>query len=201
MAFGADALLHHLVLSNGDIFDFFVQSTEREPTSEPILVLGSRSEEFEHRLNACNRVPPVEMHTVDAETVRQLLVSFWIGSHKHRKVLYRNLDLMAPQGITRERNILLRLWYIEASGHDCGDMAWQTIHSLTSVVRTIEQMIGPQALAIVGLPMRNRQELRAVIEHNREIVAQLGRRLAQKYAFAYPEALEATVLQGWQAAL
>lgn len=35
----------------------------------------------------------------------------------------------------------------------------------------------------------------------RQTVSQLGRRLAQRYDFAYPSALEATALQGWQAFL
>ncbi len=38
LQFGNEALLHHLVLSNGVIFDFFVQSTTRRPTQEPLLI-------------------------------------------------------------------------------------------------------------------------------------------------------------------
>src|SRR5206468_8137341 len=49
LQFGDEALLHHLVLSNGVIFDFFVQSTIRRPTQEPLLILGCRSEAFERR--------------------------------------------------------------------------------------------------------------------------------------------------------
>ena len=99
MPFGDDAILHHLILSNGEIFDFFVQSTARQPTPEPLLVLGSRSAEFERVLAEQNSVPPLEMQAVSAETVRQLLVTFWMNSHKHRKVLYRGLDLMATIGV------------------------------------------------------------------------------------------------------
>ncbi|TMD70244.1 MAG: hypothetical protein E6I91_00355 [Chloroflexi bacterium] len=199
--FGDDALLHHLVLSNGEIFDFLVQSTTRLPTQEPLLILGCRSKDFERLLIRENCVPQVERQAVSGEVVQDLLVSFWINSHKHRKVLDRGLDLMATLGLHVEQGMLLRLWYIEASGWDCDDVRRQTIHSLTEIVRTIEQVLGPQALALIGASMRDRQELYQAIERNRQTVSQLGRRLAQHYGFAYPSALEATVLQGWQAFL
>src|SRR5260370_4098613 len=44
LAFGQEAFLHHLLLANGEIFDFFVQSSAKEPTPEPRLVLGCRDE-------------------------------------------------------------------------------------------------------------------------------------------------------------
>ncbi len=201
LQFGNEALLHHLVLSNGVIFDFIVQSTTRRPTQEPLLILGCRSEEFERLLAGRNSVPHVERQTVRGEMLHEFLVSFWINSHKHRKVLFRGLDLMATQGLHVEQSILIRLWYMEASGQDCGDVRQQTIHSFTEVVRIIDQAVGPQALALLGAPMRDRQELYQTIERHRQAVSHLGRRLAQRYGAEYPAALEATVLQGWQAFL
>ena len=199
MQFGDDAVLHHLVLANGEIFDFFVQSATRLPTREPLLILGCRSDEFERMLTGQNSIPPMERQAVDGEVVRELLVSFWINSHKHRKVLHRGLDLMASLGLHIEQSLLLRLWYIDVSGQDCGDVRRQTIHSLTEVVQAIEQAMGPQALALLGVPMRDRQELYQAIEGNRQGVLQhLGRRLAQRYGFEYPAALEETVLRGWE---
>jgi hypothetical protein len=200
-SFGDDACLHHLVLSNGEIFDFFVQSTIRRPTQEPLIVLGCRSDEFAQMLAEQNSVPPLKRQAVKREVVRDLLVSFWINSHKHRKVLYRGLDLLATLGLRIEQSLLLRLWYIEASGQDCGDVRDGTIHSLTEIVLTLDHALGPQALALVGTPMGNRQEIYQAIEHNRQSVSHLGRRLAQSYDFDYPAVLEATVLQGWQAFL
>jgi len=50
----------------------------------------------------------------------------------------------------------------------------------------------PKALALIGAPMRDRQELcQAVSQH-------LGRRLAGRYGFDYPAALEEAVLRGWE---
>jgi hypothetical protein len=199
LSFGTDAVLHHLVLANGEILDFFVQTTTRTPTQEPLLVLGCRDAAFARVLAAQNGVPGIEMQPVNGEAVRELLVSFWISSHKHRKVLARGLDLMAPLGLQHEQSKLLRLWYIEASGMDCGDMRRQTIHSLTQVIRTIEQARGASALEVIGAPARNRQELIQTIEANRQVVSSsLGPCLAERYGFAYPAALEATTRQGWQ---
>lgn len=201
LAFGDEALLHHLVLANGEIFDFFVQSVAQEPTPEPRLVLGCRDKHFAQLLAAETRPEPFTTQAIQPAEIQRMLVDFWISTHKHRKVLHRDLDLLVTFGINVERNLLLRLWYIEASGTDCGDMRRQTIHSLTSIIRALQHATGGQALEVAGMPTRNRQELYLAIERDRESAAQLGRRLAQKYRFAYPAQLEATVLQGWQAFL
>lgn len=198
LQFGDDAFLHHLVLSNGEILDFFAQSTGRTPTAEPLLVLYCRDPAFAQLLAERNTVPQIQMQTVNKEALQQLFTGFWINTHKHRKVLHRGLDLMVTQGIHLERQTLLRLWYIQASGEDCGDMMRQTIHSLTAIVRTLEQAMGSQALELVGAPIRNRQELIQAIEHNRTAFSQVGQQLAQQYEATYPSALEATALQGWQ---
>jgi len=63
----------------------------------------------------------------------------------------------------------------------------------------IERAMGPQALALLGTPTSDRQELCQAIERNRQAVSQrLGRCMAQQYGFDYPAALEETVLRGWE---
>lgn len=198
LRFGANVLLSHLVLLDGVIVDFLVQSTARRPTQEPLLILGCRSEEFEQLLNEQNSIPAVNRQAMDSKTLAELLVSFWINSQKHRKVLFRGLDLMVTQGLHIEQEVLIRLWYLEASGQDCGEVRQQTIHSLTQVVHTIDRFVGAQALNQVGAPMRDRQEIIQTVERHRQIISQLGRHLAQRYGAEYPAALEATVLESWQ---
>src|SRR5215469_6983506 len=73
--FGNDALLHHLVLGNAEIFDFFVQSTSRRPTEEPLLILGCRSEEFARQLNASNVVLEVDRKEASSDLVHDLLLN------------------------------------------------------------------------------------------------------------------------------
>ena len=185
LSFGKDSLLHHLVLSNGEIFDFFVQSCAQEPTPEPRLILGCRDEQLAQALSTRSHVSRGQSTKQEAQaaSVQDLLIAFWINTHKHRKVLHRGLDLMVNFGIDTEKSLLLRLWYIELSGEDCGDLRRQTIHSLTRIIRTLEQTMGDEARAVVGGPMRDRQEISRAIERNREAIARLGRSLAQKYDF------------------
>ena len=201
LSFGTDTLLHHLVLSNGEIFDFFVQSTAQEPTPEPRLILGCRDEDFAHILANENQMLLDKEQEMQAANVQKLLIAFWTNTHKHRKVLHRGLDLMVNFGIDVEKGLLLRLWYIEISGEDCGELRRQSIHGLTRTIRTLEKAVGDEARAVIGQPMRDRQEIYHAIESHREAVARIGRRLAQKYGFTYPEQLETTARQGWQAFL
>ena len=134
-----------------------------------------------------------------SEAVRDLVVNFWVNSHKHRKVLHRNLDLMFPAAAYTDWNILMRLWYIEATGYNTNPSHFTGIHGLTELVRAVEETQGAEALALCGMPTRNRDEIYGVIERHREIVAQLGRRLADRYGFEYPAALEEVTRRDWSA--
>jgi predicted nucleotidyltransferase len=200
LVFGEQAFLHHLVLANGEIIDFFVLSTRQKLTPEPRLILGCRDEDFAQLLVANQRVARVEQPLAEVEpaTIQDVLTSFWINTHKHCKVLHRNLDLLVNFGFDVEKALLVRLWYIEVSGKDCGDVRQGTIHTLTSIMRTLEQAVGDEARSVMGAPMRTRAEIGQAIEGNRKIVSRIGRHLAQKYGFVYPDDLEATVLQSWQ---
>jgi hypothetical protein len=199
LAFGEQAFLHHLVITNGEIIDFFVQSTQQRLTPELRLILGCRDEDFAHLLVANQQRARVEAAAeVEPATVQHVLTAFWINTHKHRKVLHRNLDLMVTFGFDVEKALLVRLWYMEASGKDCGDVRQGTIHTLTSIIRTLEQATRGEVRSIIGVPMRTRAEIYHAVESNRNVISDIGRRLAQKYGFVYPTDLEATVLQGWQ---
>ncbi|HLI69808.1 MAG TPA: hypothetical protein VKV19_08625 [Ktedonobacteraceae bacterium] len=196
---GEQASLHHLVLANGEVVDFFVQCTERKLISEPRLILGCRDKNFAPLLAANQRLERVEALTeVEATTVQEALTAFWINTHKHRKVLHRNLDLLVTFGFGVEKMLLVRLWYIEVSGKDCGDVRQGSIHTLTNVMCALEQAAGDEVRAVIGAPMRTRAEIYRALENNREAVSRIGRHLAQKYNFVYPSDLEATVRQGWQ---
>lgn len=199
LRFGDDAILHHLVLANGDIFDFLAQTTTRTPTAEPLLVLGCRDADFARALAAADHEPPADGVPATPEAVRQLVVDFWINTHKHRKVLHRGLDLMIPAGLHGERMLIMELWYLRATGELPGPRQRQTIHGLTSFVRAVDTAGGTEALALLGAPLRDRGEMAAAIAHHRVVVAELGRQLAMRYGFAYPAALEEMVAREWRA--
>lgn len=196
--FGARAFLHHLVLASGDIYDVWVQSVEAPVQDEFVLTLGCRNENFEAKLREpeCNPLPAPQ--PADAATVQSLLEYFWLNTHKHRKVLHRGLHLLALTGIHNERQLLLRLWYIQATGNDCGEMRTQTIHGLTHLMQTVEQARGAQALEVLGASLASRADIERAIEQVRDEVTQAGRILAQTLHFAYPEAIEQTARRGWQ---
>lgn len=191
---GDDAFIHHTMLSNGDILDFLLQGGDREPGEEPILILGCRDEKFGAKLASSDRILDMESAPATPEAIRELLVAFWINSHKHCKVLSRDLDLMFPANTAANWSMLMRLWFIAATGKDAGPHYFGGIHGFTELVRAVNQ---PDALAICGMPIRNREEICATIERQRDEAARVGRILAERYAFVYPTELEETVRRTW----
>lgn len=198
LPFGEHALLHHLVLASGDIYDVWVQSTAEAVHDEFILTLACRDENFAANLRAPQCEPVPAPQPANGETVRLLLESFWINTHKHRKVLYRGLHLLALTGLHNERQILLRLWYIQATSMDCGEMRTQTIHGLTHLMQTVEQACGGEALEVLGASLTSRNDICRAIEQLRDQTTQTGKLLAQTLKFSYPEAIERTARRGWQ---
>jgi hypothetical protein len=196
---GADSLLHHLVLANGDILDLLIQSAAVAPDIEPALVLGCRDEAFTHLLATSSHAPEPENMPVTGAQVRDLIVALWVNSHKHRKVLHRQLDLMFPAATYFNWQTLMRLWYIAATGHDAGPHYFTGIHGLTELVRAVEAAHGSEPLALCGAPTRTREEICAAIERYQDTFSQLGRELAERYGFAYPEELEAVTRRDWRA--
>jgi hypothetical protein len=202
LRFGPGSFLHHLILANGDILDFLVQSTDAAPVAERVRILGCRDDVFAAKLAKTDQdapATPAAATPVRPEAVRELLVAFWINSHKHRKVLHRDLDLMFPAGAFANFTMLMRLWYIEATGEDTLPLHFSGIHGLTALVRAVEGCVDGDPLALLGAPTRNRGEIEAEIEAARGVVARIGRRLAARHGFEYPEALEAMVLREWAA--
>ena len=200
---GEDAFLHHLILPNGDILDLLVQSDEDAPGDEPVLVLGRRSAAFAERLAASNSAPspasPTAGESVTGEAVRDLVVAFWVNSHKHRKVLHRGLDLMFPAASYANWQMLMRMWYISATGRDTTPMHFSGIHGLTELVKAVESANGTLPLELCGAPTRTRAEICAAIERYQDTISQLGRRLAEQFGFEYPAALEDVVRRDWRA--
>src|SRR5262249_52902115 len=120
------SFLHHVVLANGDILDLLIQSAAVVPAVEPTLVLGCRDEAFADLLGASSHLS--EPEPVPGALVRCLIVELWVNSHKHRKVLYRQLDIMFPAATYFNWQMLMRLWYVAATGHDVSRERFTGIH-------------------------------------------------------------------------
>lgn len=196
LEFSEDSTLHHMLLRNGQIYDLLVQSTSRPPTSERRLVLACRDEQFGDTLS----------HGVDPETtfkaavplaVRHIIEGYWLGLLKHKKVVERDLGIVAWEGEHRLRCSLLQLYHVLATGHDCGDPLRMTIHSMSPAVRNIQAEIGPPALAMLGKPARTVEELvDSAMQIARE-VARIGRLLSASLDFDYPAEAERVVAAAW----
>jgi len=193
---GEGALIHHLILQNGDILDLLVQATARSPVPERVVLLGCRDADFARALAGAGPAP--EPHApATPEAARELVVAFWVNSHKHRKVLHRGLDLMIPSGLYHSWMMLMRMWFALATGEEAGPHHFAGIHGLTALVRAVERVADAEALALFGAPARTRAEIYAAIERHQEAAARAGRALAERLGFAYPEALERTVRDQW----
>lgn len=191
--FGRGGFLHHLVLADGTLFDLFVCDNDATRVEPEALVVFSRDD---GKLpTPGNPHPP--LGSPDSAAVRQLLADYWMTSHKHRKPIARGMASMCAFGMHHERLALLRLWSIRHDGRDM--TARPTIHAMTPACRSIEQHIGPDAMRLLGMPLRDRSELIEAVEATRDEVGAVGRELAQTLAFAYPDELEAVVRRAWRA--
>ena len=189
LRFAEDAVLHHLLLDDGQIYDLWVQTAAREPSREARLMLGCRDEALASKL-AGGEDPSVRFEPADPEEIKQVIGGFWMTLRKHRKVLARGLTLIAWEGEHRIRQDLLRLWHVEATGRDCGPMSTMTIHSLTPMVRTVEAAHDSQALKALGRSSETEVEFGEATERLRAEGARVGRLLAGRLGFEYPAAAE-----------
>ena len=188
---------YHIALENGLIVDLLIQGTDYAPAEDYTLTLACRNDAF-GALLAQAHLPFIEELAANPEAIRQVVVDFWIGSHKHAKVIGRGLDPIALFGLGLEYAPLMRLWYVAATGRDLGTQR-ATIHTLTQTTRVVEAgPDAPQMLRVLGAPRQTKAERRRAIELSRDEVARVGRALAARLGFAYPEALEVTVRTAWQ---
>ena len=193
-----EGILLHLLLDTGEMYDLGIQAVQQVAPCESTVVLGCRDPELAAKLaESPDNSTESRCKEPDPALIRQVIVEFWLNSHKHRKVLHRGLDPMVIVGLHTERTILVRLWAIDSTGQDYGATR-PTIHSLTPQVRSVQDTV-QNPLGILGGPGRSREELMAMITRNRDEVSLVGRALAVRYTFDYPENVEATVRDGWRA--
>lgn len=197
ISFGTDAVLHHTLLTDGQIYDLFLQTTEREPGTEARLVLACRDAIFGAKL-ADGVDPPVHFTPADPEMIYRLLVSFWMGQVKHIRILSRGLVMGAWFGENLMRQDMVRLWFIRATGKDGGPINRMTIHLLTPVMTAVRAYYGEEALNLIGQPTRTSEELTASTKRLQDEVAQIGRELAAQGGFDYPEKAEETARRAWE---
>jgi hypothetical protein len=196
MRFGEQALLHHLVLEDGTIVDFYVQDTTRQNPEPKLVILASRSAEFRAMLEGFASPAAVLVREIDGAVIRQFLVDYWITTHKQMKALGRKYDHFPFVGLYIERMALLRAWYMQAVGKDIDSRV--TLHMLGALHKGLDGKLTEQQHNILGLPSRTPEETVTVIEAIRAEMARVGRWLADRHGFAYPHELEDVVRRIWK---
>lgn len=195
MKFGEHALLHHLVLADGTILDFFVQDTEHQNFEPKIVVLACRDTKFGKKLEEFSRPAAKLVNEIDGAELRQFFVDYWIVTHKELKALARQYDLSPFVGLYWERLALLRAYYIQATGKNISSHA--TLHMLAALHKGLEDKMTERQKDILGLPSRTPQETIIAVEAIRGEMARIGRHLSNHYAFSYPHELEDVVQSAW----
>jgi hypothetical protein len=196
LPFGEHALLHHLLLSDGTLVDFYVQDTHAYNPEPQIVVLACRNNEFRTLLDGFIAPPAAMVQDLNPQTVRQFLVDYWIATHKQIKALARNYQYSAFVGLYVERIALLRAYYMQVVGKEISPHP--SLHMLGTLHRDIASELSAQQREILGLPTRTAHETMLAIEAVRKEMSQIGRSLAETCGFIYPSELEAVVWQFWQ---
>jgi predicted nucleotidyltransferase len=194
---GDESVRHHLMLAGGEIVDIAVIPASREKPETSIVVLGCRDEKFAPKLDTFIRPTAPEHRPAQGDVIKQVICDFGLNTHKHRKVLNRGIALLALVGLSHERMLLTRLWYASITGLDAGDRR-ATIFELSHLCRTVQDAVGEKAMQVMGPPLGRRELIIAHIEQLRNEVSDVGRELAARLNFEYPEELEATVRRGWE---
>jgi len=195
MRFGEQALLHHLVLEDGTIVDFYVQDTTSQNPEPKLVILACRNAEFRATLEGFARPAAVLVREIDGAVVRQFFVDYWITTHKEMKALSRKYDHSPFVGLYFERMALLRAWYMQAVGKDIDSRV--TLHMLGTLHKGLDGKLTAQQHNILGLPSRTPEETVTVIDAIRAEMACVGRWLADRHEFAYPHELEDVVRRIW----
>lgn len=197
LRFGVHSVLFHTLLNDGEIYDLHVLRSDQPPPDERRRLIACRDDNFAAQLDG-GADPDIYAVPATPAAVENALTMFWMTVHKQQKVLHRGMPLMAWQGQNLLRQELVRLWYMLATGNDCGPVSRLTIHTLTPVIQAVQQAQGTGALTAVGRPLRTTAEIYADINVLCDAVATVGRALAQQLDFAYPEPLETAVRQSWR---
>ena len=100
-------VLHHRVLSNGDMVDCCVQNTDHELLTEPMIALGYRDGAFDEQVVESPQNNDADFLLSDRGTGRKLITDIWLNLHKHCKVLHRDLDRVCRTGLHFVRSVLM----------------------------------------------------------------------------------------------
>ena len=195
-----EATLHHLLIENAEMYDFWVQPPTRALHSEPKLILGCRDAMLSKRLAEPSSEPRLEFDEVDPIAIRGVLEMYWSNHVKTEKVIYRDLALLSRDGMYLFTGILMRLKFILATGKDCGSVTIppMTIHTATPILKILRNRYGNSMLAGMLPDTYSQKEAVAAVDALDAAIADAGRLVAERFHFDYPVELERVVLKSWE---
>ena len=196
LRFGEQALLHHLLLTDGTIVDFFVQDRTYHHPEPSLVILACRDPQLRATLEGYVQPASALTRDLEPESVRRLIVEYWIATHKQMKALARKYDQSAFVGLYVERMALLRAWYMQVVGKDIDARA--TLHLLGLLHQGLDGRLTQEQRDLVGLPSRTPEETVAAIEAVRAEMSRVGRALANRHGIAYPDEIERVVQDSWR---
>ena len=98
-----------------------------------------------------------------------LVETFWMMSLKHRKSLWRGQEGILTYGLHHDHRYLLRAWALHDTGTDPGEHIF-TIYALRKLY---DQHIDAARLELLGLPLRNRDEIVHAVQAYRDEMSRL----------------------------
>ena len=171
-SFGEGTAWHYALLPNGAIWDVLVYRDTREPFMEMRRVIFARGDWTEKLSSGSD--PSANFAPAGRAAILETLEQFWVDWMKHAKVLARGGENVIWMGANLSRHALTRLKFIAETGLDCGATDRLTIHTLLPVSRALREW------SAEGL---NLEELATE-------ASSIGKALAARFGFAYPEAVE-----------
>jgi predicted nucleotidyltransferase len=171
-SFGEGTAWHYLMLPDASIWDVLIYRDSREPFPEFRRVIRANSN-WAKKLEG-GHDPSVEFLPLETAAMIAVLEQFWLDWRKHIKVLARGRQNVMWMGLNHSRHQLTRLKFMLETGNDCGLTERLTIHTLLPVSR---------ALASWNADAMGLEELATE-------ASALGRTLAARHGFEYPEMVE-----------
>ena len=190
ISLGDKGLLQHSILESGDVVDLEVLTADYPIGTEHRRIIWCPDPQLQLELqnfkegHAATRRDPV----IPAN-VRETICSALLVNLKEARVIHRGLLAVATFGFQHERATLMRLWFIDSTGFDCGDLERQNITSSTPAIREIACHRGDQIMELLGMPLRTSAEQYHATQVICAEVKTVGERLAKRYNFDFPTAL------------
>jgi predicted nucleotidyltransferase len=175
--FGEGTAWHYLMLPDASIWDVLIYRDNREPFLEYRRVIQARGEWIAKLEGGSD--PSLEFPVVEAQVACAVIEQFWLDWRKHAKVLARGRQNVMWLGLNLSRHQLTRIKFMVDAERDCGPIDRLTIHSLMPVSRALH----------------NWSAETQSLEDLANEVPELGRILAHRVWFDYPEAVERAARQ------